>query len=40
MVALGLTEADSIAETRKKRLFTDYYDAVIQGKEALTLEDI
>ena len=39
-VCLKLTEPFSLELTRKNRLIADYYDAVIQGKEAVTMEDV
>ena len=37
---MKLIEPFSLETTRKNRLIADYYDAVIQGKEAITIEDV
>ena len=39
-ICLTLFEPPALPEVRRNRLITEYYDAVIGGKPALTVEDI
>ena len=35
-----LTEPPSIKEVKKKRKYAEYYDKIIKGQSAMTIEDV
>ena len=39
-ICLYLTEPPSLSEVKRKRKLSEYYDKIVQGNAAMTVEDV